>query len=162
MTLRPHRSRTLPAGLPVLIALAALLAGSCTAAPDGPPEIVLDRTVCDRCSMLVSEPGFAAAFLVPGADGPRVFDDAACLFAALAEEPEPGRVRVWFQDAHGGGWMEAPQAVFVQTSRSTTPMGSGLLAFREAAAAHRVARNRDGEILSFAALRERLASEAMG
>lgn len=168
MVCRPHRSGTprrrgahlgLLAVLPVL---GILVAVSCSAPPAGPPEIVLDRTVCDRCSMLVSEPGFAAAFLVPGADSVRVFDDAACLFAALAEEPQAGQVRLWFQDAAGGGWMEAPQAVFVRTSRSATPMGSGVFAFREAADAHRFARQQDAEILSFAALRERLTSEATG
>jgi copper chaperone NosL len=136
--------------------LLALVAG-CTAGPAGPPEIVVDRTACHRCSMLVSEPAFAAAALPAGATAARVFDDAACLFAWAAEEPGGGEARVWFQDTLGGGWLEAADAVLAVVPGGLTPMGSGVVAFRDGAEARRFAEMRGGEVASLAALRTRFA-----
>lgn len=138
--------------------LLALVAG-CTSGPVGPPEIVVDRTACHRCSMLVSEPAFAAAALPAGAESARVFDDAACLFAWTAEEPGAAEARMWFQDALGGGWLEAAEAVLAVVPGGLTPMGSGVVAFRDGAAAREFADARGGEMASLAALRARFAPQ---
>lgn len=138
--------------------LLALVAG-CTTGPVGPPEIVIDRTACHRCSMLVSEPAFAAAALPAGAEAAWVFDDAACLFAWAAEEPAGGEARVWFQDTLGGGWLETADAVLAVVPGGLTPMGSGVVAFRDGAAARRFAGERGGEVVSFNTLRTRFAPQ---
>ncbi|HEX6203206.1 MAG TPA: nitrous oxide reductase accessory protein NosL [Thermoanaerobaculia bacterium] len=147
----------------LLSGLLALAAAGCVTAPAGPPEIVLDRTACRRCSMLVSEPAFAAAALPAGEREARVYDDAGCLFAALAEEPGGGAAaRLWFQDADGSGWVEAAEAVLVAVPGGVTPMGSGVVAFRDGAAARRFAAARGGEVVELAAARERFAGGRPG
>ena len=145
---------------PPFAGLLALVVAGCVRAPVGPPEIVLDRTACRRCSMLVSEAASAAAALPAGAAEAWVFDDAGCLFAALAEEPGGGEAaRVWLQDAEGGGWIDAAGAVLVAVPGGLTPLGSGIVAFRDAAAARRFAAERGGEVLGLAAARDRFAAE---
>lgn len=128
----------------VIVAVALLLA-ACSATMTGPPEIVVDRTVCSHCGMFVSEPAYAAAYQAPGQE-PRVFDDIGCLLNAVRREPvSPDHV--WFQDAAGGGWLTADEAIFVGSSRVRTPMSGGLLAYTDLAAAERAARTHDGEVV---------------
>ena len=45
----------------IVLALAIWMA-ACATRADGPPEIVVDRTACSHCGMLISEPASAAAF----------------------------------------------------------------------------------------------------
>ena len=67
------------------LALAAALAtAACGVRAEGPPPIVVDRTPCSHCGMLISEPLYAAAYQAPGTDA-RVFDDIGCLRDAARE-----------------------------------------------------------------------------
>ena len=110
------------------------------ASADGPPEIVVDRTPCSHCGMLISEPLYAAAYQAPGADA-RVFDDIGCLRDA-ARERSAARSRIWFHDAADGGWIERRRRPsFVASPAIRTPMGGGLIAYRDPAAAERVGRH---------------------
>lgn len=136
-----------------IIALALIVSGCATKA-SGPPDIAVDRTVCSHCGMLVSEPAYAAAFQ-PHDSEPRVFDDIGCLLDAMRREPV-APVHVWFQDADGGGWLTAGNAVFVASSRIRTPMSGGLLAYSSVAAAEKAAALHEGTVvLSFEALMKR-------
>ena len=134
--------RRLP--LTVLVAL-ALLSAMCSAKAAGPPEIVVDRTVCSHCGMLVSEPIYAAAYQVGGSE-PRVFDDIGCLLDAARREATPPD-RVWFQNAAGGGWLNTEQAAFVASPRIKTPMSGGVLAYPDVTAAQQAATAHGGEVL---------------
>lgn len=134
------------------LAGAALVAAAC-AGPAGPPEIVVDRTACARCSMLISEPRFAAAQQPPDAPA-RVYDDAACLLADLADDRPAGvPERLWFRDAEGSGWLAGPAAVLVRRPDRRSPMGSGVVAFRDRPAATRAIAAGGGEIVTLAELR---------
>ena len=116
--------------------LAAALLDRCLRAcarSDGPPEIVVDRTPCSHCGMLISEPLYAAAYQAPGADA-RVFDDIGCLRDAARREGR-GALRIWFHDAADGRWIDGVEAVFVASPSIRTPMGGGMLAYRDPAAA---------------------------
>lgn len=145
-TFRSSRSRRLRAA-----AAAAALLAACAVA-SGPPELVIDRTPCGRCGMLVSEPAYAAAYRT--AAGAQVFDDAGCLLAALAEEPGRATAEVWFRDLERDAWVPAAQAVFVRSKSFRTPMGGGIVALADRAGAERLARRRGGEVIpSFAALK---------
>ena len=66
--------------------LAALAAGGCSGRMTGPPEIVVDRTSCDHCRMLISDVRYAAAVEAPNADV-KVFDDIGCLLEAVKKSP---------------------------------------------------------------------------
>ena len=119
------------------------LAVACaTAAGGGPPAIALDRSACQRCGMLISEPIYAAALRAPGADA-QSFDDIGCLLAAVREHAAPG-LRIWVHDAGNGEWIDGATAAFVTAPALRTPMSGGVVAFASAAAADAHARRHAG------------------
>lgn len=125
------------------ILLAALVAACGTNASDR-PEILVDRTACSHCGMLISEPLYAAAYQRPGADA-RVFDDIGCLRDAARAEDGP--LTFWFHDANDETWIDGAAAVFVASPEFRTPMGGGLLAYRDRAAAEHAAATRHGRLI---------------
>ena len=133
---------------------AVMLVTACGVKAEGPPEIVVDRTACSHCGMLISEPLYAAGYQAPGAAA-RVFDDIGCLRDAARGEA-PG-LRFWFHDADDRAWIEGAEAVFVASSEIRTPMGGGLIAYRDPAAAERSAVTHHGRI--FRSIPELLAKE---
>ena len=132
----------------VLRATCYVLLGAVTVAcgADGPPEIVVDRTACSHCGMLVSEPAFAAAYRAAGSDA-RIFDDIQCLLNAAAQEAQPEQLRFWFHDAATALWIDRTEAVFVRSARLRTPMGGGLVAFAGTAAARRGALEHEAKLV---------------
>jgi copper chaperone NosL len=135
--------------LPMLSAM-VMLTAACGVRADGPPEIVVDRTPCSHCGMLISEPIYAAAYRATGSVA-RVFDDIGCLRDAA--RAEAGSVVYWFHDAADGGWIDGPQASFVTSPDIRTPMGGGLIAYRNPSAAeHWAARHRGRVVRSLADL----------
>ena len=125
-----------------VVAAGLLLMAACAARADAPPEIVVDRTACAHCGMLVSERIYAAASQASGAEA-QVFDDVACLLAARAAD---GR-RVWVHDAGTGEWIDGAAAVFVAAPSIRSPMGGGVLAFAARADADRAAAAHGGEVV---------------
>jgi copper chaperone NosL len=123
----------------------ALMAGACGARASGPPEIVVDRTACSHCRMLISEPLYAAAYETAAGEA-RVFDDIACLrHAALGET---GALTFWFHDAADEGWIDGEAATFVASPEIRSPMGGGLIAYRDRAAAERAAAAAGGRVIT--------------
>ena len=128
-----------------VIVAVALLTAACGAKASGAPDIVVDRTVCSHCSMLISEPVYAAAFQTRDSD-PRVFDDIGCMLDAVRSQAEVP-INVWVQDAAGGGWLDAHQAIFVASPQLHTPMNGGVLAYANAAAAEKSVASYGGEVM---------------
>lgn len=138
----------------LVIVAFALLTAACGASAAGPPTIAIDATACSYCSMLVSEPAYAAAYR-PVDGEPWVFDDIGCMLKALRHD-KAAIVDVWVQDAAGGGWLDAGSATFVVTKDVRTPMGGGVLAYADAVAAHAAAAAHRGEVVaSFEDLKSR-------
>ncbi len=129
----------------LVIIVLALLAASCSANAAGHPEIVVDQTTCSHCGMLVSEPAYAAAYHAPDKE-PRVFDDIGCMLDAMRHETA-SPITVWLQDAAGGGWLDADQAVFVTAPSIRTPMNGGVLAYADASAALNTATTHGGRVM---------------
>ena len=127
-----------------VLGAALLVTAACGVKAGGTPEIVVDRTACSHCGMLISEPLYAAAYQAPGAAA-RVFDDIGCLRDAARGEA-PG-LRFWFHDADDRAWIEGAEAVFVASSEIRTPMGGGLIAYRDPAAAQRSAVKHHGRVI---------------
>jgi copper chaperone NosL len=127
-----------------LVLAAALLSTACGLRAEGPPEIVVDRTPCSRCGMLISEPLYAAAYQAPGADA-QVFDDIGCLRDAA--RGEPGELRIWVHDASDGRWMNGFEAILVASPSIRTPMGGGMIAYRDPSAADRAASRHNGRVI---------------
>ena len=110
--------------------LLAVTSVGCSAKADGPPPIQVDRTACAHCTMLVSDERFAAAYETAAGES-RVFDDIGCLLDAVRHEPQAETLRFWFHDAHTSDWIRGEEAVFVKSNRIKTPMGGGIVAYRE-------------------------------
>lgn len=127
-----------------LVLAAALLTGGCTASADGPPQIVLDRTACSRCGMLISEARHAAAYQAAGEEA-RVFDDIGCLRDAAQQAH--GALRIWVHDASDGQWLNGDTAILVASPSIRTPMGGGMLAFRDPGAADRAVKEHRGRVV---------------
>jgi copper chaperone NosL len=124
----------------------------------GPPEIVVDRTTCSHCGMLVSEPVYAAAYQA-GDNEPRVFDDIGCMLDAVRRETA-SPITVWLQDAAGAGWINADQATVVSSARIKTPMHGGMLAYANAVAAEKAAAAHGGRVVR--SLQELMTSNGDG
>ena len=54
---------------------------------------------------------------------------------------------MWFHDAGDGQWMESDVAVFVRSSEIRTPMGGGIVAYRDATRAEQGAAAHHGEVV---------------
>ena len=142
-----------------LVAASSVLALACVsacggAAPNGPPEIRLGVDVCDGCAMAIAETRYAAAALAEDGAERRMlkFDDIGCL--ALWEANASGatlRGR-WVHDRPTEAWIDASTATFSQIRELTTPMGSGIAAFKTASDAKVLVAERGGEKLSWDAV----------
>jgi copper chaperone NosL len=125
--------------------LAGLALAGCGGGAAAPPEMVVDRTSCDHCRMLISDVRFAAAFEQPPAAA-NVFDDIGCLLTAVRNASASGAT-FWFRDANDGEWIPGAQAVFVSAPGLRTPMSGGIVAYRDAAAAEQAAGREGGTVL---------------
>ena len=130
---------------PATALLLLVWAGACASRVSGPPAIVVDRSVCSRCAMLISERAYAAA--VRWADGrEQVFDDIGCLVAAVPIS-KPDGAQYWFHDVTDGEWISGVNPVFVASAAMRTPMGGGVVAHRTRAAAEEAARRQGGRVV---------------
>lgn len=116
----------------------SLLIG-CDSRATGPVPIGPDDA-CASCRMLISERRYAAEMLDTNGTIYK-FDDIACMmrFARVHGKNSPS-VRFYVTDyATGRDWMDARQASFARLrNSSSSPMASGLAAFRNASDAARL------------------------
>lgn len=134
---------------PALILIALLLA-ACAGA-DGPPTVALDRTACAHCGMLVSDLRYAAALRLRPGEEARVFDDIGCMLQEWPRTGDGATAAAWAMDVDGT-WIDAREATFVRGA-IRTPMGGGIVAFRDPqAAAEYAAIVSDARVVKFADL----------
>jgi len=137
-----HRSRWIAAGLVFAIPAAIILLGGGKAA--GPESIRFGRDSCDRCHMLIAAGGFAAERR--GRDAVlHKYDDVGCLLLALSAAHEE-TTQAWVEDHQGSGFVPLMEATLVRGDGGSTPMGYGIVAFRDPVAASRFAANGGGQI----------------
>jgi copper chaperone NosL len=129
----------------MLLAAVLFIAG-CGIDPNVPPEIVLDRTACSECRMLVSDLRFASALRTSDGDE-RVFDDSRCLFDALERIEAEGSPRIWVHDHESGLAVEAREAAFVLQERIHGPMGGDVVCAIDLPAATRLAAALEGRVV---------------
>jgi copper chaperone NosL len=106
--------------------LAAGLTLACSGDPDTPPEIVIDRTSCTHCRMLISDPRFAVAARTADGDE-QTYDDILCLLEVSGGELASG-TRVWLYDFETAEPVGASTAILVEQQRLRGPMGGEVLA----------------------------------
>lgn len=130
----------------------SLLMG-CDFRATGPVPIGPDDA-CASCRMLISEHRYAAEMLDTNWTIYK-FDDIACMMRfARAHGKNSPSVRFYVTDyATGRDWMDARQASFAKLrNSSSSPMASGLAAFRNANEAVRAIGARPSHLLSFSDL----------
>ena len=129
-------------------ALMGLLSLSLTACGQttGPPEIVIDRTACDHCAMLISDKGFAVAFQI-AAQPAEVFDDIACMLSEIEEREDFAEATVWVHAYDEESWLGPDEAFLVRTDRLETPMGGRTVAVTDLDMANQLVAQFGGEIV---------------
>jgi NosL protein len=138
------------AAVAVGVALAGLVAGVVFLWPapaTGPEPIAYGRDACAWCRMHVSQPGFGGE--MRDHDGTLTkYDDVGCLVRAVVgahrEVPE-----AWVEDHAGGGFVPLVSARLVRVDPGATPMGSGLVAFADDAAARAFAEAHGAQVIGF-------------
>ncbi len=122
----------------------------------GPPAIRYGQDVCSECGMIVSDERFASA-IVPEASeqGPLLFDDVGCMLD-YEQAHQVGKAARYFHDVRTRQWITAEEASFVKTGQQT-PMGSGLQALGDRAAAQKLAegeKTSGGRVRAYSELRQ--------
>lgn len=130
------------------VIVAALVMGvACGRASDGPPQIEVDQTKCAHCGMLISERVYAAGSRAEG-ESAAAFDDIACMLDAARAKSNADRLQMWVHDAATREWIDAREAVFVKSVNLRTPMGGGVIAFRDRSRAQAAATQHAGQIIA--------------
>ncbi len=112
----------------------------------GPEAMAYGREMCSHCRMHISRPGFGGEMR----DGKGVltkYDDIGCLLQAMIrlhrEIPE-----AWVEDRGGSGFVPLLSAFLVRGAPGDTPMGSGIVAFKDAGAGSAYAAAHHAELVS--------------
>jgi copper chaperone NosL len=111
--------------------LALLLLAACESKPKGPVPINADDA-CASCRMAISERRYAAELVEQDGTVDK-FDDIACMLRfAHAHAKEASTARFYVTDYRTGtDWIDARRSYFVKLATSvSSPMASGLVAFR--------------------------------
>jgi copper chaperone NosL len=112
----------------------------------GSEPIEYGRDACAHCRMHLSQPGFAGELRDTNGVLTK-YDDIGCMLQAMVslhhEVPE-----AWVEDHDGGGFLPLLSARLVRSDRIETPMGYGIVAFKDEDAAQSFARAQDGDVLA--------------
>ena len=120
-----------------------------------PPEIRYGEDSCSECNMIISDPRFAAAYVYevsPGRYAKLPFDDIGDMLVHIGKNPDHKIVNWYVHDYQTEEWLDATSAYFVVGETIVTPMGHGLAAFADEAAAHTATEESGGELLTWDAL----------
>ncbi|GJM15937.1 MAG: hypothetical protein DHS20C13_12640 [Thermodesulfobacteriota bacterium] len=115
--------------LAVLIIL--VLAISCGDKPEsGPVKIYYGEDICERCKMIISEKDFAAQYKLSNGETVK-FDDLGCMIQYTHDTEKTPISEVYVVDYSSEDWIDGRKAYYIWTQNINTPMGYGLLAFKE-------------------------------
>ena len=135
------------AGWAAAVVAAWLMVAGC-GGPGVPPPIVLD-TPCATCGMGVQDLRFACQRRVDR--GWRVYDAIECLLRDAAGSPgSSGTVGAWLAD-YDRQTLHAADSMWVVRGEFASPMGGGMAAFHERAAADSIAAATGGQVDRLAA-----------
>jgi len=143
-----------------LVGLAACGGGPAT--PE-PAKIRFGETNCTECGMIISQPKYASSFAYAESEGrfkSLAFDDIGDMLEHMRKHSDLIPVGVWVHDYDSEEWIDAESAYFVHSSAIKSPMGHGIAAFADKAAAERLAAETDGQVLDWDHLRIELAMAA--
>lgn len=142
----------------VVLATAALLSGACAqgASSPEPPEIRYGEDICDECSMIISDPRFAAAYaheVSPGRYESKAFDDIGDMLVHTRKHAQETVAEWYVHDYDSEEWLDASAAHYVLSADLPTPMGYGIIAYADATAAESKAAEVSGMVMTWEELR---------
>jgi copper chaperone NosL len=160
---RTHRLQRIGCLL-ALLAIVSLLAACARGQTEiGPPEIRYGEDVCAACAMIISDPRFAAGYVVehkPGRYESLAFDDIGDMLTHPAHTPDAKIVAWYVHDYVGEEWLDATTAHYVVSPQIASPMGHGIAAFATLDAAEALALETGSTVLTWPALEEHAAATA--
>jgi copper chaperone NosL len=136
----------------IVILTVGCAAGSTTIAP---PTIRYGEDLCAECSMIISDPRFAAGYayeLSAGRYESLAFDDIGDLLVHMTKHPDRKAVAWYVHDYASEEWLDATAAYYVVSETIPTPMGHGIAAHATVAAAEAMAAEQTGVVLEWEAL----------
>jgi len=104
----------------------------------GEPEIRYGGETCARCSMIISDRRFAAAWRDPNGNEQHC-DDIGCMIFLIGERHPASGTRYWVHDYETEGWLEAAGASYIVSDTIKSPMGYGVAASASSEGARRIA-----------------------
>jgi nitrous oxide reductase accessory protein NosL len=131
--------------------LAIVLSGAACISSSVEPVEIYPEDVCSRCRMAISDKRFAGEIMVEVGVA-RKFDDLGCLLKDLKEHPARDEPPAFAVDFGSRQWINMKKAYFVRSPGIVTPMGSGLIAFKNRSDAERAATKYGGQVLNYADL----------
>lgn len=142
-------------GFAAALCVLGALATACDAGQSGevkPPEIIYGRDMCEACNMLIDEARFACATLQT--DGTAHKFDAIDEMIVFHMDRPNLQIRAWFvHDYRTQNWIRAENAYYVQSADIRAPMGRGIAAFAERAAADELAKRYHSKSMNWDELR---------
>jgi copper chaperone NosL len=127
-----------------------LLTISCKSA-DTPVPINSEVDMCEYCRMTIDDFHYAAEIL----EKRKVhkFDDIGCMMAyAQSKNLVRGKVYFWVTDFDSTSWIKGEEAHFVISPEIHTPMGYGIVAFKDFYKAKEISDKNRGQVIKFDSL----------
>ncbi|MGE0130386.1 MAG: nitrous oxide reductase accessory protein NosL [Blastocatellales bacterium] len=130
-------------------ALLFIALSGCGKPPIEPVDIAAED-MCALCKMAISEKQYAAEFLNRDGDAFK-FDDISCMANYVAEKKAGDSIAAFYVvDFDTKQWLKAEEANFVASPNFPTPMGGGIVAFKDRPRAEAEAAANQGRQISFA------------
>ena len=128
--------------------LSALWLADCGKPKFEPVEIAAEDT-CAFCKMAISEKQYAAEFLNRDGDVFK-FDDIGCMANYIVEKKAWDSIAAYYVvDFDSKQWLKPEEASFVASPNFHTPMGGGMVAFKDRSRAEAAAAADQGRLISF-------------
>jgi copper chaperone NosL len=139
------------------VAAAAALLPGCSGAPnDGPPKVRYGQDECVLCGMILTDQRHVAALRVTqeGEQRDLLFDDIGDMLEYERDNATLDVRQRFVHDFETRQWIDAADATFLRSEKIHTPMGSGIVAFAEAARGLARATQEGAKLVRLAALDE--------
>jgi copper chaperone NosL len=112
------------------------------------PVAIAAEDICSFCKMAISEKQYAAEFITNDGDALK-FDDIGCLVEHIKGVKRTEVAAYFVTDFESRVWITAEGAHFVRSAGLKTPMGGGVIAFRNESEARESAARFHGSLLRF-------------
>lgn len=148
---RPQGSRAPKARKLLAHSLALMILIALPGCSPRPEPLIYTSDICHHCKMTLMDPKYGAE-LVTKKGKVFKFDSVECLGAYMHEEPGAGSDAhsLWVVDANRPGeLLPAGTASYLKSEKLASPMGGGLTAVADPAAAESLKRKYGGQILSW-------------